>query len=175
VIEPSAASPFKGKYETLSKLISFGSSKPQNFVDRKLRPGEAKTKVAFYSFSSGTTGKPKVSSPNLLLTREINSPAGRRDPPLRGHCKHSPDRSSPWYNRPLTGKETCQPRRCRCCGPSVLPHLWPRCCSALHVVFGPFACSDPQIQLYRILGKYRQIPNHTSLVRCFAFLPVRCS
>ncbi|KAJ7878650.1 phenylacetyl-CoA ligase, partial [Mycena leptocephala] len=56
VIEPSAASPFNGKHQTLSKLVSFGSSKPQNFVERKLRPGEAKTKVAFYSFSSGTTG-----------------------------------------------------------------------------------------------------------------------
>ncbi|KAJ7926028.1 amp dependent CoA ligase [Mycena leptocephala] len=60
VIEPSAASPFNGKHQTLSKLVSFGSSKPQNFVERKLRPGEAKTKVAFYSFSSGTTGKPKA-------------------------------------------------------------------------------------------------------------------
>ncbi|KAF7347624.1 4-coumarate--CoA ligase-like 1 [Mycena venus] len=60
VIEPSAASPFNGKHETLSKLVAYGSSKPQNFVERKLRPGEAKTKVAFYSFSSGTTGKPKA-------------------------------------------------------------------------------------------------------------------
>ncbi|KAJ7040366.1 amp dependent CoA ligase [Mycena alexandri] len=60
VIEPSAASPFNGKHETVSKLVSFGSSKPQNFIERKLRPGEAKTKVAFYSFSSGTTGKPKA-------------------------------------------------------------------------------------------------------------------
>ncbi|KAJ7170122.1 amp dependent CoA ligase [Mycena filopes] len=60
VIEPSAASPFNGKHETLSKLVSYGASKPQNFIERKLRLGEAKTKVAFYSFSSGTTGKPKA-------------------------------------------------------------------------------------------------------------------
>ncbi|KAJ7161330.1 phenylacetyl-CoA ligase [Mycena crocata] len=60
VIEPSAASPYAGKHETLARLVSFGSSKPQNFVERKLRPGEAKTKVAFYCFSSGTTGKPKA-------------------------------------------------------------------------------------------------------------------
>ncbi|KAJ6503285.1 amp dependent CoA ligase [Mycena vitilis] len=60
VIEPSAATPFNGNHETLSKLVSFGSAKPQNFAERKLRPGEAKTKVAFYSFSSGTTGKPKA-------------------------------------------------------------------------------------------------------------------
>ncbi|KAJ7193364.1 amp dependent CoA ligase [Mycena pura] len=55
VIEPSASSPFHGKHETVSKLVSFGNSQPQNFVETKLRPGEAKTKVAFYSFSSGTT------------------------------------------------------------------------------------------------------------------------
>ncbi|KAJ7070760.1 amp dependent CoA ligase [Mycena amicta] len=56
VIEPSATRPFHGKHETISKLIQFGNSKPVNFVQRKLRPGEGKTKVAFYSFSSGTTG-----------------------------------------------------------------------------------------------------------------------
>ncbi|KAK7064017.1 4-coumarate--CoA ligase-like 1 [Favolaschia claudopus] len=56
VIEASAASPFNGKQETVSKLIAYGSGKAQNFVERKLRKGEAKTKVAFYSFSSGTTG-----------------------------------------------------------------------------------------------------------------------
>ncbi|KAJ7651701.1 phenylacetyl-CoA ligase [Mycena polygramma] len=55
VIEPSAASPYNGKHETLSKLVSFGSAKPQNFVERKLRPGEAKTKVGFYSFSADLT------------------------------------------------------------------------------------------------------------------------
>ncbi|KAJ6520072.1 amp dependent CoA ligase [Mycena sanguinolenta] len=72
VIEPSAASPFNGKHETLSKLVALGSSKPQNFIERKLRPGEAKTKVAFYSFSSGTTGKPKaVVIPHYSLTANI--------------------------------------------------------------------------------------------------------
>ncbi|CAK5280617.1 unnamed protein product [Mycena citricolor] len=46
--------------ETVSKFIEFGSSQPRRYVERKLSPGEGKRKVAFYSFSSGTTGKPKV-------------------------------------------------------------------------------------------------------------------
>ncbi|KAJ6575367.1 amp dependent CoA ligase [Mycena capillaripes] len=87
VIEPSAASPFNGKHETLSKLVSFGSSKPQNFQQRKLAPGEAKTKVAFYSFSSGTTGKPKaVVIPHYAFTANVLQTAahfGINDPSLK--------------------------------------------------------------------------------------------
>jgi acyl-coenzyme A synthetase/AMP-(fatty) acid ligase len=41
-------------------LIQNGLRSESNFVERKLQKGEAKTKVAFLSFSSGTTGKPKV-------------------------------------------------------------------------------------------------------------------
>jgi 4-coumarate--CoA ligase len=44
----------------LHRLIAYGLAHPPNFVERRLRPGEGKTKVAFLSFSSGTTGKPKV-------------------------------------------------------------------------------------------------------------------
>jgi len=33
------------------------------FVERRLEPGEAKTKVALLLFSSGTTGRPKVIHP----------------------------------------------------------------------------------------------------------------
>jgi 4-coumarate--CoA ligase len=44
----------------LDQLIAYGLAHPPNFVERQLRPGEGKTKVAFLSFSSGTTGKPKV-------------------------------------------------------------------------------------------------------------------
>jgi 4-coumarate--CoA ligase len=45
---------------TLDDLIAEGLSKEPHFVERRLAPGEAKTKVAFLNFSSGTTGKPKV-------------------------------------------------------------------------------------------------------------------
>lgn len=44
-------------------LIEHGLSQEANFVERRLEPGEAKTKVALLLFSSGTTGKPKVFSP----------------------------------------------------------------------------------------------------------------
>ena len=42
---------------TLEELIIFGSSKPENFKPLRLKAGEAKTTLAFLSFSSGTTGK----------------------------------------------------------------------------------------------------------------------
>ncbi|KAG7098980.1 hypothetical protein E1B28_000866 [Marasmius oreades] len=45
---------------TINDLVAFGSSQPETFFERKLRTGEAKTKRAFLSFSSGTTGKPKA-------------------------------------------------------------------------------------------------------------------
>lgn len=49
---------------TVQSLIDRGlgdlnDNRPQ-FVERRLQKGEARTKVAFLSFSSGTTGKPKV-------------------------------------------------------------------------------------------------------------------
>lgn len=45
---------------TVGTLIQQGLQSEPNFVERRLRKGEAKTKVAFLSFSSGTTGKPKA-------------------------------------------------------------------------------------------------------------------
>ena len=41
-------------------LITEGLRKDPSFVERHLNPGEAKTKIAFLCFSSGTTGRPKV-------------------------------------------------------------------------------------------------------------------
>ncbi|KAG1733049.1 uncharacterized protein EDB91DRAFT_1301160 [Suillus paluster] len=45
---------------TVDTLIQQGLRSEPNFIERRLRKGEAKTKVAFLSFSSGTTGKPKA-------------------------------------------------------------------------------------------------------------------
>ncbi|KZT30745.1 amp dependent CoA ligase [Neolentinus lepideus HHB14362 ss-1] len=45
---------------TIQRLIDDGLAKPPRFVERRLKPGEAKTKLAFLSFSSGTTGRPKA-------------------------------------------------------------------------------------------------------------------
>ncbi|KAI0067072.1 phenylacetyl-CoA ligase [Artomyces pyxidatus] len=45
---------------TVPSLIREGLSQKANFVERRLAPGEGKTKIAFFCFSSGTTGKPKA-------------------------------------------------------------------------------------------------------------------
>ena len=45
---------------TVHTLIEEGLAQPQQFVERRLAPGEGKKKLAFLSFSSGTTGRPKV-------------------------------------------------------------------------------------------------------------------
>lgn len=42
---------------SLDDLVSFGLSQSQNFAERRWSLGEAKTKIAFLSFSSGTTGR----------------------------------------------------------------------------------------------------------------------
>ncbi|KAF9466147.1 phenylacetyl-CoA ligase [Collybia nuda] len=44
---------------TIDDLIKSGQSLP-SFEERMLAPGEAKSKIAFLCFSSGTTGKPKA-------------------------------------------------------------------------------------------------------------------
>jgi len=47
-------------HRNLDDLIVNGLSQGPQFVERRLSAGESKRKVAFLSFSSGTTGKPKV-------------------------------------------------------------------------------------------------------------------
>jgi 4-coumarate--CoA ligase len=49
----------------LQDLVTEGLSRNPSFVERQLEPGEAKTKLAFLCFSSGTTGKPKVCDRNF--------------------------------------------------------------------------------------------------------------
>ncbi|KAG2121568.1 hypothetical protein BD769DRAFT_1361304 [Suillus cothurnatus] len=45
---------------TVQALVSQGLASAPSFTERKLAPGEGKTKVAFLNFSSGTTGRPKA-------------------------------------------------------------------------------------------------------------------
>lgn len=45
---------------TLESLIQEGLAHEPSFIERKLQPGESKTKLSYLCFSSGTTGKPKV-------------------------------------------------------------------------------------------------------------------
>ena len=47
-------------HTTVDALVEEGLAQPQQFVERRLAPGEGKKKLAFLSFSSGTTGRPKV-------------------------------------------------------------------------------------------------------------------
>ncbi len=47
-------------FPTIEELVADGLTRPKLFTERTLSPGEGKTKLAFLCFSSGTTGKPKV-------------------------------------------------------------------------------------------------------------------
>ncbi|KAL5519237.1 hypothetical protein ACEPAH_920 [Sanghuangporus vaninii] len=49
-------------FPTISSLVREGLSKPHYFKERKLSPGEGKSKLAFLCFSSGTTGKSKATA-----------------------------------------------------------------------------------------------------------------
>ncbi|KAI1786898.1 amp dependent CoA ligase [Ganoderma leucocontextum] len=48
------------KNVTVHTLVEEGLAQPQAFVERRLAPGEGRRKLAFLSFSSGTTGRPKA-------------------------------------------------------------------------------------------------------------------
>ncbi|PPR03048.1 hypothetical protein CVT24_012436 [Panaeolus cyanescens] len=50
----------KYPYTTLSQLMELGRSQLQNYTSVTFKPGEGLTTIAFLSFSSGTTGKPKA-------------------------------------------------------------------------------------------------------------------
>ena len=49
--------PLSRSTPTIEQLIMFGSSESKTFKPLLLKAGEAKTTLAFLSFSSGTTGK----------------------------------------------------------------------------------------------------------------------
>ncbi|KAF8904128.1 phenylacetyl-CoA ligase, partial [Gymnopilus junonius] len=60
------------KYETVGNLFEFGLRNKTSFTERTLAPGEGKTKLAFLSFSSGTTGRPKaVAIPHFALIANV--------------------------------------------------------------------------------------------------------
>lgn len=47
-------------YVTVATLVEFGTRNKTTYTEQILSPGEGKTKLALLSFSSGTTGRPKV-------------------------------------------------------------------------------------------------------------------
>lgn len=59
-------------YPTIEHLVSEGLKKHPLFEERRLKPGEGKTKVALMSFSSGTTGRPKaVAIPHYAVLANV--------------------------------------------------------------------------------------------------------
>ncbi|KAH9927962.1 acetyl-CoA synthetase-like protein [Epithele typhae] len=56
LMEPVEGSP----YPNVDELVRFGLTQPKQVAQLRLKPGEAKTKLALLSFSSGTTGLPKA-------------------------------------------------------------------------------------------------------------------
>lgn len=48
-------------FPILDDMVALGLSRAQQYTEMRLKPGEAKKKVALLLLSSGTTGKPKVS------------------------------------------------------------------------------------------------------------------
>ncbi|KAH9927929.1 amp dependent CoA ligase [Epithele typhae] len=48
------------KHTDVQALIAEGNMRAQTFIERRLAPGEGRQKLAFLSFSSGTTGRPKA-------------------------------------------------------------------------------------------------------------------
>lgn len=44
-------------FTSLSEIVSLGANKPENYTAQRYQPGEGKTRLAFLSFSSGTTGE----------------------------------------------------------------------------------------------------------------------
>ncbi|KDQ25943.1 hypothetical protein PLEOSDRAFT_1045992 [Pleurotus ostreatus PC15] len=67
-----AASELSPESATVDELARQGLLSRETFVERRLAPGEGKTKLAFLSFSSGTTGKPKaVAIPHFSLIANV--------------------------------------------------------------------------------------------------------
>ncbi|TFK56577.1 amp dependent CoA ligase [Heliocybe sulcata] len=52
--------PSHPQHTALADLEKAGLKSKTRYTERRFKPGEAKTKLAFYSFSSGTTGKAKA-------------------------------------------------------------------------------------------------------------------
>ncbi|TCD60045.1 hypothetical protein EIP91_010839, partial [Steccherinum ochraceum] len=56
----------------IDRLVQEGLALPPQYTERRLNPGEAKTKLALLSFSSGTTGRPKaVAIPHYALIANV--------------------------------------------------------------------------------------------------------
>jgi len=69
-------------HRSLDELIRKGID-PPHFIPRRLFDGEAKKKIAFLAFSSGTTGKPKVKAAVPRSQHWLTLCSGSCDHPLQ--------------------------------------------------------------------------------------------
>lgn len=85
-------SQYKGNtYPTIDAVMTSGLSKEVTFVERRLKPGEARTKLALLIFSSGTTGRPKaVAIPHFAVVANLIQMAAQ--------CRVNED-YAPWSER----------------------------------------------------------------------------
>ncbi|KAI0080345.1 amp dependent CoA ligase [Panus rudis PR-1116 ss-1] len=61
-----------GQFLTLDALVQEGLAQGPTFVEPRLSPGEARTKLALLNFSSGTTGRPKaVAIPHYAVIANV--------------------------------------------------------------------------------------------------------
>jgi len=72
---------------SVEEMIKLGRTHAPSFTERRLKPGEGKTKVAFLCFSSGTTGRPKV-NPLSQAVPSLTVPLGCDNTPLFANCQH---------------------------------------------------------------------------------------
>ena len=76
--------PEASQHCTIDSLVKEGLAQKHQFRERILAPGEAKTKLAILSFSSGTTGKPKaVAIPHYAVIANIIQMAAHQQGRMR--------------------------------------------------------------------------------------------
>ncbi|KAH9948170.1 phenylacetyl-CoA ligase [Amylocystis lapponica] len=62
IFDPTDSTRPSGSFPVLGNLISDGSKLKPQYLDTRLSPGEARSRTAFLSFSSGTSGIPKATA-----------------------------------------------------------------------------------------------------------------
>lgn len=83
--------------ENVNDLVTFGLGHDTKYMEKRFKKGESKRHLAFLSFSSGTTGKPKVSScfvSTHFYILMVMSLLGRFNTTSQCHCEHHPNSRS---------------------------------------------------------------------------------
>ncbi|KAI6030702.1 hypothetical protein F5J12DRAFT_954393 [Pisolithus orientalis] len=105
----------QGVFPTVRGLIDQGLSAFPSFRERRLSPGEGKTKVAFLNFSSGTTGMPKpIAIPHYAPIANIIQ--------LAVHNRVNDDRI-PWEDQRFRPGDVCSAGGSSSTASEVLRHI----------------------------------------------------